>query len=126
MKVAEILHTDVPTASPSEMASTAWETMNERETDYLVVVRDGAVVGLVSRSDLGGPKGGAHRRMGRRIADLMHREVVTATPGTDVRRAASLMRRHRLGCLPVVQRHRLVGVVTVSDLLALLERRLSS
>jgi CBS domain-containing protein len=63
--------------------------------------------------------------MGRRVADLMRPDVVKASPATDVRRAAGLMRRHGVGCLPVVDRGRLVGIVTVSDLLALLERMLA-
>jgi hypothetical protein len=32
------------------------------------------------------------------------------------------MRRHGIGCLPIMQRGRFAGLVTVSDLLALLER----
>jgi hypothetical protein len=32
------------------------------------------------------------------------------------------MRRHGIGCLPIKQRGRFAGLVTVSDLLALLER----
>jgi CBS domain-containing membrane protein len=54
----------------------------------------------------------------------MHEDVVTATPASSVRRAASLMRRRGIGCLPVVERDRLVGIVTVSQLLAVLERAL--
>jgi CBS domain-containing protein len=35
------------------------------------------------------------------------------------------MRRRGVGCLPVVERHKLVGLVTVSQLLGVLERTLA-
>lgn len=124
MKVQEIMHREPPTAAPEESAASAWDRMRAGRIDHLVVVTGGRVVGLVSRQDLSGPSGGAHRRMGRRVADLMRHEVPTISPGMDLRRAAAQMRRHEVGCLPVVERGRLVGVITVSDLLMLLEREL--
>ncbi len=126
MKVGEILHRGQPTAEPGESASAAWDRMRAEHVDHLVVLSDGRVVGLVSRQDLSGPSGGAHRRMGRRVADLMRRDVQTVSPSTDVRRAASRMRIDGIACLPVVDRGRLVGTITVSDLLQLLERRLQA
>ena len=84
MKLREILDDSPVTASPDESAGAAWERMRSQDTAHLVVIKDDRVVGLVSRHDLGGPAGGAHRRMGRRVADLMQRDVVTATPETSV------------------------------------------
>jgi len=126
VKVREILHGEPPTAAPDESASSAWERMHEERVNHLVVLKAGRVVGLVSKDDLSGPAGGSHRRMGRRVADLMRREVPTVSPETDLRRAVTRMRRNALACLPVVQRGRLVGAVTVSDLLTLLERQLEA
>lgn len=124
MIVRDIMDPRPPRAAPDEAAGVAWERMHELGVDHLVVVQDDRVVGVVSRHDLGGPAGGSHRRMGRRVADLMHKDVVTATPASSVRRATSLMRRRGIGCLPIVERDRLVGLVTVSQLLGVLERAL--
>jgi len=125
MKLREILDDTPATTSPDEYAGTARERMRDEDVTHLVVIKDGRVVGLVSNHDLGGPAGGAHRRMGRRVADLMSPNVITASPGTSVRRASMLMRKHRIGCLPVVARGQLVGAVDVSRLLALLEKKLA-
>jgi len=122
VKVRDLLRGEPSTASPGESAGSAWDRMHDQKVDHLVVVRSGRVVGVVSRHDLGGPLGGAHRRMGRTVGDLMHGDVVTVTPQTSVRRAASLMRRHGVGCLPVLRSGELVGLVTVSQLLEILER----
>jgi CBS domain-containing protein len=122
VKLREILDTKPVTASPEESAGAAWDRMQSRSVDHIVVLKDDRVVGLLSRHDMAGPSGGTHRRMGRRVADLMRPDVVTVTPETSVPRAARLMRRHGVGCLVVVVRNRLVGVVTVCRLLSLLER----
>jgi CBS domain-containing protein len=126
MKLREMMDDRPATASPEEAAGVAWERMRAQDVAHLVVIKDDRVVGLVSQHDLAGPSGGAHRRMGRRVADLMRRDVISATPETSVRRASMLMRKNHIGCLPVVARGQLVGVVEVSRLLALLEKKLAS
>ena len=55
------------------------------------------------------------------IRDVMTRDPVTITPETPVREAAALMRKHHIGGLPVLSGDSLVGIVTESDILRLLE-----
>jgi CBS domain-containing protein len=124
MRVAEILDSTPATGAPNEGASVAWDRLKALGKQHLVVVRGQEVVGVLSIQDLSGPAGGAHRRMGRRVGELMRREVPSVTPSTSVRTAASRMRRQGVGCLPVVAGHKLVGLVTVAQLLTLLERQL--
>lgn len=59
------------------------------------------------------------RRLGvLRCADIMTREVITVTYGTPLDEAWTLMRRHRIKALPVVDRlQRVVGIVTLADFL---------
>ncbi len=114
---------EVPCAAPDESAAAAWTRRRSTGAEHLVVVRDGEIVGTLSWQDLSGPAGGVHRRMGRSVGDLMRRYVWPATPDTRITRAAATMRRRRVGCLPVVSRRRLVGIVTTSDLLGLLAGR---
>lgn len=125
LKLSDILDAHPLTASPHESAGAAWERLKATDADHLIVLRDGKIVGVLSRHDLDGPAGGTRRRMGRRVGDLMRRHVVTATPGTSVRGGSMRMRRRGVGCLPIVVGGRLVGVVTTSRLLAVLERVLS-
>jgi CBS domain-containing protein len=125
MKVAGIMDAKPATGSPNESASAAWDRLESLGKQHLVVVRGSELVGVLSMQDLSGPSGGVHRRMGRRVGELMRREVRPLRPSTSVRTAAARMRRETIGCLPVVGAgHRLVGVVTVAHLLSLLERKL--
>lgn len=54
------------------------------------------------------------------VAEIMETSVITAPPDMSLPDAVKLMREHRIGCLPVVQEGRLVGIVTTSDLLVVL------
>ncbi len=55
-------------------------------------------------------------------ADLMAREPLTTTPDAPLEAAARLMRDRKIGALPVVSNHSLVGLITESDVIrALLE-----
>jgi CBS-domain-containing membrane protein len=49
------------------------------------------------------------------VLDLMSRAVVTVAPGDSVKRAMSLMVRHRVRDLPVMADGNLVGVVSIAD-----------
>ena len=121
-RVCDLRCQEPTTASPDESAGIAWERMVSSDVDHLVVLQEGHVVGMLWRADLSGPKGGTHRRMGRRVGELMHRDVVTTTSRTALRRAATLMCRRRTDCLLIVDRQRLTGVLTVWHLLAWLVR----
>jgi acetoin utilization protein AcuB len=85
---------------------------------HLVVADGRRVLGVVSQRDLGGTRGEPTRR-GHIVQELMTRDVVTATPATTVRQAANLLRGRSIGCLPVTDGERLVGILTVTDVLEL-------
>ena len=51
----------------------------------------------------------------RAVSTVMRRELITVSPGTPTLEALRLMRRHSIGCLPVVEDGCLVGVVTERD-----------
>ena len=125
MQLREFMTTDVVTIGPDEAASAAWTRMRGRRIGHLVVTENDRVVGVISERDLGGPNGAAVRRH-RVVRDLMASRVVSATPKTTLRQAATLMRRSAVGCLPVLEGDRLVGIVTATDVLEELGRTNSS
>jgi CBS domain-containing protein len=125
MNVCDIFDRHPMTTSPDEPAQALWGRMQRGGADHAVVLEHDQVAGIISRHDLMGPAGGARRRMGRSVGELMRRDVSTTTPTTSVRRAAASMRRRHVGCLPVVTRKQLVGILTVSQLLRVLEQKLA-
>jgi len=121
MRLAEIMNKDVQTVPPTMPATDAWNLMRTKGIRHLVVMEGREIRGVLSQRDVGG-RSGADLRGRSRVADLMTTSVVTAAPEDTVRRAANLMRGRTIGCVPVMARGRLAGIVTASDLLALLGR----
>jgi acetoin utilization protein AcuB len=51
------------------------------------------------------------------VKEVMSEPAITVSPETTVKEAAALMIEHKIGCLPVVDEHTLVGIVTETDIL---------
>jgi acetoin utilization protein AcuB len=116
MRVAEVMTTDVKTVRPEASAAAAWELMRRQGIHHLVVMRGSTVAGILSDRDAGGPKG-ERLRAESRVEDLMTNAVITVGPRETIRKVANLMRGRTIGCVPVVEKNQLKGIVTVSDLL---------
>jgi acetoin utilization protein AcuB len=128
MYVEQIMSRDVAKVTEDTRVTHLSGMMHEHCIHHLPVVRgEDTLVGLVSFRDLQrlSPSpattlsvGEANYLLGKLTASkVMHTEVVTCSPDTLVEDAAYLMRREAVGCLPVTQDGRLVGIVTVEDML---------
>lgn len=123
MRVQDVMSEGVKTVSPTTAAEDAWDMMRLNRIHHLVVTKGNQVVGMLSDRDVGGSRGAAIRT-NHAVADLMTAPAVTVEPTMTVRRAANLMRGRSIGYLVVVDSARVVGIVTVSDLLTLIGRGL--
>jgi CBS domain-containing protein len=111
MRIGEIMSSPAVIIGPEDTAERALSEMRVHGVRHLVVMDHKQVVGTVSQQDLAGG----------RVRDRMA-EAPTVTSHTTVREAANLLRGHGLTCLPIVEGRKLIGVITVSDLLELLGR----
>ena len=94
---------------------------------HFPVVDEGRVIGVVSERDLlrsvlaqalgYGTKARRTLMHTLRVKDIMSEPATTIASATTAREAARLMIERHVGCLPVVERGLLVGLVTESDLL---------
>lgn len=50
------------------------------------------------------------------VSAIMIKEVITIAPDALLEQAAALMRHHNIGCLPVVEKDKLVGIITQNDI----------
>ncbi|MFN0062494.1 MAG: CBS domain-containing protein [Myxococcaceae bacterium] len=107
---------------PDEPSGHALDRMKALRIHHLVVKEGKSIVGIVSARDLADDNRAGAKRSGSRVADLMTSHPICVEPNTPVQRAANLLRGRSIGSLPVVEDGRLVGIVTVSDLLELVGR----
>ena len=60
------------------------------------------------------------------VADIMRKELITVTPDTPTLEAIALMKKHRIGCLPVVQDGHIVALLTEEDFVGIAGKVLES
>lgn len=119
MRLREIMKKDVETVSTGTSAETARQQMRANRIRHLVVTAGSKMVGIVSDRDLDSL--GSFRQT-ETIGEIMTTPVVVAGPTTTLREAANLLRGRTIGCLPIVEKGKLVGIVTTTDLIELLGR----
>jgi len=119
LTVRDVMVTDLLTVRPETTAREAYRLMRDRRFRHLPVLQDGRLVGILSDRDLR-PVLLSPALGGARVADLMSEDLTTVAPDAPVEEAASLLVVKKIGCLPVLANGRLVGLVTETDLLAVL------
>ncbi len=119
------MHSPVVTVEADQTLAEAYRLMRENDIRHLPVMRAGRLAGIVSDRDLRFATSALHPTPfsdDALIEGVMMREPHTAAPDDPVEEAAREMHRLRIGCLPVLDEGTLVGMVTVTDLLAALLR----
>lgn len=140
MKAVDIMTPDVITVAPETSVYDAARLLLGRRIGALPVLNEvGGLVGLISESDLmrrGETRTDKRRSwwhglitsdlrqaseflrgQGRRVSDVMTRNVVCVEAGAPLREVAELMENHVIRRVPVLDGPRLVGIVSRSDLM---------
>lgn len=134
LKVRDVMTADPTTLKSNDKLTLADDIMRLGRVRHLPVLDDDEqrLVGIVTQRDLfrdalahalgyGKP---AQRKILDTLAvkDVMATEVVTVRPDASLVYAARVLTERKIGCLPVVDDGRLVGILTEGDFVALIAR----
>jgi CBS domain-containing protein len=127
MKIKDIMTKEVATLGSEDELSLANDIMRLGRIRHLPVVSGDGVVGIISERDLFrsslaqalgyGNKDSREVMKTLRIKDVMVKQVTTVSPDMELKDAVGLMVERKIGCLPVVQDNKLLGLVTETDIL---------
>ena len=105
--------------APTDSVLTALQIMSEKDIGFLVVLNQGALVGVLSERDCARRVTLAKRPPdATQVADIMVREVVTADLARTFADCLRLMHQHNIRHLPVTDGGKVVAVVSIRDLLS--------
>jgi CBS domain-containing protein len=109
--VKEVMTRDVITFNEDTPVDEIAQTLTSKHiTGAPVVTGDGVVVGIVSEVDVFSKKGAVAR-------DIMSPHVISVTEDTGIDEAARLMAGERIRRVPVINRGKMVGLLSRSDVL---------
>lgn len=122
--------TDQPfTLGPENSLKQAIDLMNQEHIRHIPIVDESQrLLGLVTLSDVLAARESKLFVTSKereeeftdsvQLAELMTRNVAWVDPHAGIKEAALYLQRHKYGCLPIVDQHKLVGIVTDSDFVA--------
>jgi len=108
---------DVHTVAPGARVIDALKLMAERSVGALIVMEGGRIAGVISERDYA-RKVILHGRSSHEleVRDIMTSKVITVHPGQSVEECMALMTEKRIRHLPVTEGERLIGVISIGDL----------
>jgi len=115
--VGGVMTRNVKTITPDDTMENAAELMKKHRIGCLVVVRKDKPIGIVTERDItykivAGGKGG-----NTKVREVMSKNLKTMEEDRSLLDAAKLMAAHVIRRLPVVKSGKLVGIVTIEDIM---------
>ncbi|HEX9264141.1 MAG TPA: CBS domain-containing protein [Candidatus Binatia bacterium] len=125
--VRDVMAQNPLTLDRNETLDLAESIMNLGRIRHMPVVDDGRVIGILSQRDLFRSALLTALGFGRKtttaliktikIKEVMTEDVITIAPETTIKDAARTMIDKKIGCLPVVENEKLIGLLTETDIL---------
>jgi len=134
LRVRDVMTAEATTLQRNDKLTLADDVMRLGRIRHLPVLdENGQLAGILTQRDLF--RGALAKALGygeraqRQLMDtlvvkeVMTSEVITTTPDTPLAEAAQVLIERKIGCLPVVEAGRLVGIITEADFVALAARK---
>ncbi|WP_218312715.1 CBS domain-containing protein [Alteromonas antoniana] len=132
MSLAQIMTTRVVSVHMDDPLSTLQSLFNATGFHHLMVVHNDELMGIISDRDMLkaispfidtiSEREKDRATLERKAHQIMTRDVITARPNDTIVKAVGIFNRHKISCLPVVDKfNRPVGVVSWRDILRYIE-----
>ncbi|MEJ2256342.1 MAG: CBS domain-containing protein [Woeseiaceae bacterium] len=120
-----IMSTNLITVSPAATLAQARTLMHDNRIHHIPVVDGDRLVGLITLTNVLAATDSFLRDDNSRIhandigiRDAMVTDVATVDLNASLRHAALFLEKHKIGCLPVLDDDKLVGIITDTDFVA--------
>jgi CBS domain-containing protein len=114
-KVKDFMTKGVLTIDAEKTIFEAAELMSQKEVGDVVVVKGEIPRGIVTERDFVRRVVAKKRPLDTKISDIMSKPLITIAPEASLKEAARKMVNKGIRRLPVVEQHKLVGIIVVSD-----------
>ena len=118
MNIAHVLArkgVKVFTIRPEQSIRQALAALAEHNIGALIVVETDRPVGILSERDIVRAAAREEAVFTRRVSELMTRDLIVGVPEDDLKSVGRTMTERRIRHLPVVEKGRLVGMISIGD-----------
>ena len=124
-QIRDIMEKNVITIEHDKSSLDAAKLISEKDISFLVVVKDGNPIGVVSERDFV-RKITAEDQQSSKIplSEIMSFKFRSVDPTTEIEEAVQKMLNHNIRRLLVLENEKLVGVITQTDLASFLRSKL--
>jgi len=117
MSVKDVMVEEVITVEPDTKVRDAVELMNENEIGCLIVTKDGKPLGIITERDILKKIVCQSKKPElMRVSEIMSKPLLVGRVDMDLGDAARLMLKKNVKKLPIVNGEKLVGLVTLTDI----------
>jgi CBS domain-containing protein len=145
MKVADIMTKEVRTIEPDKTLKECALTMNKYRANGLVVMKNEKVAGVITKADIFKAilprypdiideerymtdleyiEERAHKLYELQVSEIMGTPPITVSSDTPVVKAGSTMLLRRIKQVPVVDKNKLIGIITLTDIINYLLKKI--
>ncbi|MEM4647804.1 MAG: CBS domain-containing protein [Candidatus Pacearchaeota archaeon] len=117
IKVGDIMTRNFVSCSPETSLIDAVKKMVKMKVGSIVVKTDDKLEGILTERDILNIVSKKHSIKGLKVKDVMEKRVITISPSKDIYDAILLMKKKYIRRLPVVEKNKLVGFITIRDII---------
>ncbi len=118
VEVEDVMNRDVFTVCPDDTVTTAAKIVSDNKISCVVVTDSGSVAGILTEPDFLKRAMSLKRDFNEiRVAEIMSASVVTVPADLSIFEASKTMEKKGIKQLPVLEKGKLVGIVTQTDLI---------
>ncbi len=128
IRVADLMSRNPHTLLRSNTLSDAKSMMSALDIRHIPIIDSNKkVLGVVTHRDvLAAQESSLHKvpieeshTLNTPLHQVMHTRIQTVDPRAGLKQSALYMQKHKIGCLPVVEKGALVGIITDSDFVSI-------
>ena len=115
--VRDIMTKEIVTIDDDSTALETARLMTEKGISSVFIVKDGNPIGIVTERDFIKKICAKELTVSQvKVGDIMSKILTTASPDTPIEVAVQRMVNHKIRRLPIMEREKIVGIITVTDL----------
>jgi len=117
VKVADAMTNEPKYISPSATLKQCINQMKLDRIGSLLIIENEKLLGIITETDLIQKAFAENKDITELVTTIMTQNTITINPDEDIYEALKLMQQHQVTRLPVIKNEKLVGLLTIKDVI---------